>query len=163
MATYCGECSVWIGSDDVDKYGRRWCAFSRKYEKSNQVSTGCKGFSYSGRAVLSEVCNILHLQTEIWFSCFDRVKDNYVANVHMEWLSNYCLIAPLVVKALHEDKDNEHVAQGLLQTYLLPAKSLEASGDLEGAAYQYRKMFYTLCARYYIDILNAQPKSVLTS
>lgn len=155
MSTYCGECSVWIGSDDVDKYGRRWCAFSRKYEKSNQESTGCKGFSYSGRAVLTEVCRILQLQSDEWFESFDRVKENFIVKAHLDWLPSYSLIGPLIVKALHQDKNRESIADEMLQTYLLPARILEKGEDFEGATSKYREMIYSLCSRYDINLMSA--------
>lgn len=44
MAYYCGECAVWRGSSDENRYGERWCAYSRRYEKADQNSYGCRGF-----------------------------------------------------------------------------------------------------------------------
>ena len=43
MASYCGECALWQGSSDVNKYGERWCPYSRRYEKSDQNTYGCLG------------------------------------------------------------------------------------------------------------------------
>ena len=44
MAYYCGECALWRNSSDENRYGERWCAFSRKYEKPDQNTYGCRGF-----------------------------------------------------------------------------------------------------------------------
>lgn len=44
MANYCGECALWRGSSDENKYGERWCSYSRRYEKADQNSYGCRGF-----------------------------------------------------------------------------------------------------------------------
>lgn len=44
MADYCGECALWRGSRDENKYGERWCPYSRRYEKADQNSYGCRGF-----------------------------------------------------------------------------------------------------------------------
>ena len=163
MATYCGECSVWIGSDDVDKYGRRWCAFSRKYEKSNQESTGCRGFSYSGRAVLTEVCRALQLQSEEWFESFDRLKESFIVKSHMDWLPSYSLIGPLIAKAMKQDEHEKDTANVMLQTYLLPAKVFESNGNFEGATSKYHEMLYTLCSRYDIDLISDCPRTIIAS
>ena len=63
MAYYCGECAVWVGSSDVDRYGRRWCAYSRRYEESNQNTYGCRGF-------------VAHHNTDMWGDC--AVQDQWV-------------------------------------------------------------------------------------
>lgn len=44
MANYCGECALWRGSSDENKYGERWCSYSRRYEKADQNTYGCRGF-----------------------------------------------------------------------------------------------------------------------
>lgn len=44
MASYCGECAVWRGSSDENKYGERYCVYSRRYEKADQNTYGCRGF-----------------------------------------------------------------------------------------------------------------------
>lgn len=44
MANYCGECAVWRGSRDENKYGERYCVYSRRYESADQNTHGCRGF-----------------------------------------------------------------------------------------------------------------------
>ena len=44
VANYCGECALWRGSRDENKYGERYCVYSRRYEKADQNSYGCRGF-----------------------------------------------------------------------------------------------------------------------
>lgn len=44
MASYCGECALWRGSKDENKYGERYCVYSRRYESADQNSYGCRGF-----------------------------------------------------------------------------------------------------------------------
>lgn len=44
MATYCGECALWRGSSDENRYGERWCSYSRRYEKPDQNIYGCRGY-----------------------------------------------------------------------------------------------------------------------
>lgn len=148
MAYYCGECAVWAGSSDEDRYGRRWCSYSQKYEESNQNTYGCKGFVYHGRTVLTKVCELLHLPKDMWFEAFDDVKDTYVATNHIEWLSCYCSLGPEISKALNLDKCAETNAKRIFQQYLVPAFSLWKDGNKEQSANLYRKMVLDLKTYY---------------
>lgn len=148
MANYCGECAVWVGSSDSDRYGRRWCSYSRKYEESNQNTYGCRGFVYNGRTIITKVCDILGLPKEPWFEAFDAVKEAYVVDNHMEWLSSYCLLGPKIAKALEEDNDRYQIAQSMVHEYLEPSKSLLQKGMYKQAAEQYRTMVLFLTARF---------------
>ena len=44
VANYCGECALWRGSKDENKYGERYCVYSRRYESADQNTHGCGGF-----------------------------------------------------------------------------------------------------------------------
>lgn len=55
MANYCGECALWRGSSDENRYGERWCPYSRRYEKANQNTFGCRGYVDGSR----RYCTIL--------------------------------------------------------------------------------------------------------
>ena len=44
VANYCGECALWRGSKDENRYGERYCVYSRRYESADQNSYGCRGF-----------------------------------------------------------------------------------------------------------------------
>lgn len=55
MATYCGECALWRGSSDENRYGERWCSYSRRYEKADQETYGCRGFVAGTRRYLHEL------------------------------------------------------------------------------------------------------------
>lgn len=151
MSYYCGECAVWVGSDDVDKNGRRWCAHSRKYEKSNQQADGCKGFVYNGRTILTKICDILSLPKEEWFSCFDQIKDEWVAPKHMLWLSDYCMIGPAIAEKLEHDSQKEKIALSIYNNVLIPAKELFKKGEYKKAALKYRMMIIDLCQHYSIE------------
>ena len=150
MSYYCGECVVWVGSSDVDRYGRRWCAYSRKYEESNQNTYGCRGFVYNGRTVLTKVCEILSLPTDKWFEAFDAVKDAYVAPEKTEWLTNYCKIGPKIAENLDADTDRQNVADMLMTLYIEPAYQLWKVGKEKQSALKYREMVSTLARRYSI-------------
>lgn len=129
----------------------------------SQISTGCRGFSYSGRAVLTEVCRALQLQSEEWFESFDRIKESFIAKSHMDWLPSYSLIGPLIAKAMKQDEHEKNTANVMLQTYLLPAKVFESNGNFEGATSKYRGMLYTLCSRYDIDLISDCPQTIIAS
>lgn len=148
MAYYCGECVVWVGSSDVDRYGRRWCSYSRRYEESNQNTYGCRGFVYNGRTVLTKVCEILALPTDKWFEAFDAVKDTYVAPQKTEWLTNYCKIGLQIAEKLDVDNDRHAVADMLMTQYIEPAYQLWIEGNDEQSAFKYREMISNLARKY---------------
>ncbi|MBQ6960416.1 MAG: hypothetical protein IJQ33_00665 [Clostridia bacterium] len=150
MAYYCGECVVWVGSSDVDRYGRRWCSYSRRYEESNQNTYGCKGFVYNGRTVVTKVCEILHLSKEPWFEAFDAVKEAYVVPHHMDWLTSYCKIGPMLAKEIENDENPIQIAQKILNDYMKPARSLWQQGKSKQAAERYKKMIADLSFCYHI-------------
>lgn len=148
MAYYCGECIVWRGSSDENRYGERWCSYSRRYERSDQNTYGCKGFLYAGRAVLTKVCEILQLDPAEWFAAFDAVKEAYLVPSHMDMLVSYCSIGPVLAKKLQDDCEKITLAQNLLDEFLLPAKHLSQSGDFQQAAAKYSAMLSTLKNHY---------------
>lgn len=148
MAYYCGECVVWVGSSDVDRYGRRWCSYSRRYEESNQNTYGCRGFVYNGRTVLTKVCEILNLPTEKLFQAFDEVKDAYVAPQHIDWLTSYCTIGPQIAQAMDKDTQRKEIAQTVFSKYIQPAFELWQHGNLEEASKNYRNMVFSLAKHY---------------
>ena len=150
MAYYCGECVVWVGSSDVDRYGRRWCSYSRKYEESNQNTYGCRGFVYNGRTVVTKVCEILHLPIQKWYDAFDIVKDAYVVPQHMDWLTSYCRIGPRIAEEMDKDVKREEKARKVLRQFMQPAYIHWQNGENEMAAKCYRKMILNLCEQYNI-------------
>jgi len=148
MAYYCGECVVWVGSSDVDRYGRRWCSYSRRYEESNQETYGCRGFVYNGRTILTKICEIMNLPVEKWFESFDAVKDAYVAPQHIEWLTSYCGIGPRIAKAIDADENRQNVAKRMLNDFLKPAYQLWEKSEFQRAAMCYRQMVMCLMKLY---------------
>ena len=148
MPYYCGECAVWAGSDDIDRFNRRWCPISRRYEGANQNIYGCRGFVYNGRAIVTKVCGILKIPSAEWNEVFDNVKDAYVAPVHMEWLTSYCVLGPMIASAMERDPARESIALRLLNDYMLPARDLYRQGRMEDAARLYRNMVVHLRDMY---------------
>lgn len=151
MAYYCGECIVWRGSSDENRYGERWCSYSRRYERSDQNTYGCDGFRYVGRAVLTKVCEILKLHANPWFDAFDQVKEDYLVPGHMGMLENYCGIGPVLAEKLDQDPQRETVAKQLLDAYLSPARKLEQEKRYCQAVELYRSMVKVLSERYLVS------------
>ena len=151
MAYYCGECAVWQGSSDSNKYGERWCAYSRRYEKSDQNTYGCRGFVYVGRAVITAVCEILEQDAEPFFASFDEVKEKYLIPSDLNQLVAYCGIGPRIAAELHTDSDKVCLAKRLMNKYLKPARVMCADADYSAAVNHYSKMIGFLKERYDIQ------------
>lgn len=148
MAYYCGECIVWRGSSDENSYGERWCSYSRRYERSDQNTYGCKGFLYAGRAILTKVCEILNLDSRPWFTAFDRVKEAYLVPCRMDLLVGYCCVGPTLAASLNADSQKESLAQLLMNTYLIPARKLSDAGLYHEAVEVYRGMVDELIVKF---------------
>lgn len=148
MAYYCGECIVWRGSSDENRYGERWCSYSRRYERSDQNTYGCKGFLYAGRAILTKVCEILSLDTKEYFSAFDTVKDDYIMPERVDWLVTYCAIGPQIAEKITNDVNRKQIAQTIMDQYLQPALLLVHKKAYHQAAELYRQMVCDLQAQY---------------
>ena len=148
MAYYCGECIVWRGSSDENRYGERWCSYSRRYERSDQNTYGCKGFLYAGRAILTKVCEILGLDTNEWFDAFDTVKNNYIMPEKVDWLVSYCTIGPQLADKIANDNNRIQTAQSIMDNYLKPALLSVQKKAYHQAADIYRHMVQDLCCKY---------------
>ena len=148
MAYYCGECIVWRGSSDENKYGERWCSYSRRYERSDQNTYGCRGFIYVGRAILTKVCEILQLDMQEWFAAFDEVKEAYIVPRHMDMLVDYCSVGPILAEKIETDIDRYSLANYLLEAFLIPARQMEKRGLVCEATEKYCEMIENLCNRY---------------
>ena len=148
MAYYCGECAIWAGSGDVDRYNRHWCPVSRRFEEANQNIYGCRGFVYNGRSIVTRVCEILDIPPAEWFDAFDAVKDAYVVPFHTEWLTSYCVHGPAIASAISRDPKHKSVAMKLLNDYMIPARDLYQQGQMEAAAHLFRYMVAYLIKKY---------------
>ena len=148
MAYYCGECIVWRGSSDENRYGERWCSYSRRYERSDQNTYGCKGFLYAGRAVLTKVCEVLHLDEKPWFAAFDAAKEAFVVPGHMDMLVNYCGVGPTLAGKLDADDSREDVSRQVMDRFLEPARVMCDAGLYEKAVRVYAEMVKWMRGRY---------------
>ena len=152
MAYYCGECVVWVGSSDVDRHGRRWCSYSRKYEESNQQTYGCKGFVYVGRAVITAVSRLLDMPGDPWFSAFDRVREQFLVPSATESLLAYCRLGPVLAQRLLADPEGKKPARRIADTCLIPAARDCQQEAYETAVHRYRAMIASLMERYHLTI-----------
>ncbi len=150
MAYYCGECIVWRGSRDENRYGERWCSYSRRYERSDQNTYGCQGFIYAGRAILTKVCEILELDKTEWFAAFDEVKNDYIMPDKVDWLVEYCSIGPRIAEQMEKDAEGKNTAQMIMEKYLLPAKEKAQKRQYEEASELYQMMVSVLQERYFL-------------
>lgn len=151
MAYYCGECIVWLGSSDVDRYGRRWCSYDRKYRESNQNTYGCGGFVYVGRVILTEVCDALHLPPCAMFAAYDAAKAHAVEPEHTAWLADYSKIGTQIVACMRADAERIHIAEQLTSQYISPAMHLCSEERWDEAVSVYRSMVHAIAERYHIQ------------
>ncbi len=146
MAYYCGECAIWQGSGDVNRYGERWCPYSNRYEKSDQNTYGCRGFVYAQRAILTKVCEILSLPTEEYFRAFDEVKEKYLVPQRMDLLVAYSAVGPMLAEKLDRMENRAEIAKGLMEKYIEPAKNMTAISAFANAVALYCKMVVNMQA-----------------
>ena len=144
MAYYCGECKTQIGSSDVDRYGRRWCSYSRRYEESNQQTYGCRGFSYVGRILTTKICDILGIENHELFKTFDEVKEEYLVPTEMGKLIDYNIIGTEIVNGLDTHPQKEQIATNMLNGYIIPAEAYSIKGKYEEAVEIYERMVKVL-------------------
>ena len=149
MANTCGECALWQGSQDVNSYGERWCSYSRRYEKADQNTYGCRGFveggsSSSGGCFLTTAC-VTHkgLPDDCReLTVMRRVRDEWL--VHQpggkEKIDEYYRIAPGIVKKIGMREDCVGVWEKLYQKYLLPCVAAAEEGKNETAYEIYCEM-----------------------
>lgn len=147
MGQACGDCLIWIGSSEVDRFDRRWCAYSGRYEESNQKAYGCMGYVYNCQAVLTKVCEILRLDAGAWLKAFDAVKETYALPCQMEWLTPFCGIGPIIAEEIDQDEKREEKAQIILSGYMEPAELLWREGKIAQAAAWYKQMMEDLTSK----------------
>lgn len=156
MADYCGECAVWLGSQDVNRYGERWCPYSRRYEKSDQNTYGCRGFVQADRRS-SSGCFLTTACVEhkgLTDNCREltamrRLRDEWLAKQPngQEEIENYYLTAPSIVKNILGLPDSAKVLDELYTAYILPCTELVEKDDMLNAYKMYKQML-VFCNRF---------------
>ncbi len=150
MAYYCGECAVWQGSSDKNRYGERWCSYSRRYEKSDQNTYGCKGFVEGGNKSSSSSCFLTTACVEhkgLPDNCHEltamrSVRDNWLAHQPggKEEIEEYYRIAPGIVEKINARADSADVWEYVYAQHILPCVKVIDEERYAEAVELYRKM-----------------------
>ena len=158
MGTFvCGDCATWINSKDADRYGRKYCSFSRRYEESDQSiywlnGRQCPGFAWARRAVLTKICEILNINPNKLFDAFDKARDNYVKPYEPELLNCYYSVAAYIINGLDTLQNKEELAKAMLNSYIIDAEANVIRGDYYKAVAIYSEMIRTL--HIIFDVIN---------
>ncbi len=148
MANYCGECTVWRGSGDENKYGERWCSYSRRYERSDQNTYGCKGFvwarpSSSGCFLTTACVEYKQLSDD----CAELMAMRQLRDTWLQYQPNgraeieaYYSYAPEIVQNIKLSVNAEKIWDTLYTQYIVPCQEAVEREDMEGAYLIYRQM-----------------------
>lgn len=164
MAYYCGECEVWRASNDTDRYGRRWCYYSKKYESSDQQTFGCRGFSSKEYHwyIVSAICKKLGLSDD--YECVSLLH-NFRINVlekdarYDEILREYDIVGPFLAQMIETDDESKELCERLLQVYLVKVLDLIKENKNDEALNRYIEMVNLLRTIYGVNEIKMQNNS----
>lgn len=166
MAFYCGDCVTWINSRDADRYGRKYCDFSKRYEEKDQKIYGCRGFVWAKRSIITKVCEILGTNPVKYFQAFDDTKEILVVPSCIDELIDYNTVGPVIANRIDQSEKRVQMAQNILDNYIEPAYKKCEEKDYQGAVSIYEKMVKVLAVlfnatkeRIAEDIINQSPIS----
>ena len=140
MAFYCSDCVTWVNSKNADRYGRKYCDYSRRYEEPDQKIYGCKGFVWAKRSIITKVCEILNIDPTRYFQAFDEAKEIIIVPSCIDKLIDYNTVGPIIAERLDNCPDKVQIAQNVLRTYIEPALAKCEAKDYQGAVEIYEKM-----------------------
>lgn len=149
MADYCGECAVWLGSQDVNRYGERWCSYSRRYEKSDQNTYGCRGFvqgaRHSGGGCFLTTACVSHKGLPDncrELTAMRRLRDEWLRHQPggQAEIDRYYRIAPGIVEKIKARPDRSSVLDALYNDHILPCTEAVEAGEMEKAYRLYKNM-----------------------
>lgn len=144
MAYYCSECVTWVNSKDGDRYGRKYCTYSRRYEEPDQNIYGCRGFVYAGRVILTKVCEILGVNPDTFFASFDETKDVYLVPSCIDKLIDYSTVGTVIVNSMDNYPEKKQLANNMLNGYIIPAEANARMGKYQEAVSIYERMVKVL-------------------
>ena len=144
MAYYCGECVTWINSDDGDRYGRKYCSYSRRYEEADQNIYGCRGFVWARRAIITKVCEILGIDALEYFKAYDETKELYLVPSCIDKLIDYSTVGPVVAERMNNYPEKKQLALNMLNGYIIPAEANAKVGKFQEAVSIYERMVKVL-------------------
>ena len=148
MAFYCSDCVTWVNSKDADRYGRKYCSYSKRYEEPDQKIYGCRGFVWARRSVITKVCEILDINPKKYFDAFDDTKEILIQEGSIDKLIDYNTVGPEIANKLDECEEKEQVARNILNNYIEPACKKFLESDLQGAVSIYERMIKTLAIMF---------------
>ena len=144
MAYYCGDCVTWINSEAGDRYGRKYCDYSGRYEEKNQNIYGCRGFVWARRSIITKVCEILECNPIVYFGAFDDTKEMYLVPSCIDKLIDYNTVGPMVASCMEEYPEKKRLAENMLNGYIIPASKKAIEGDYQEAVSIYERMVKVL-------------------
>ena len=144
MAYYCSECVTWINSKDADRYGRKYCDYSRRYEEADQNIYGCRGFVWARRAIITKVCEILGINADEYFKAYDDTKELYLVPSLIDKLIDYNTVGPVIAKRMEDYPSKERLAVNMLNGYIIPAEANAKMGKYQEAVSIYERMVKVL-------------------
>lgn len=148
MAFYCGDCVTWVNSRDADRYGRKYCDYSRRYEEKDQKIYGCRGFVWAKRSIITKVCEILNVNPTKYFEAFDDTKEILLIPSCIDELIDYNTVGPVVADRIDQSERKKEIAQNILNSYIEPAYEKCAKEDYQGALSIYEKMVKVLATMF---------------
>lgn len=169
MAFYCEDCVTWVNSKDADRYGRKYCDYSKRYEEPDQKIYDCPKFVWAKRSIITKVCEILGIDPSKYFKAFDDTKELFLIPSCVDKLIDYNTVGPIISEKLDSNNKKIEIANNILQTYIEPAYEKCLRKDYQGAVTLYEYMVKVLAvmfnvtkeslkdARMFDDLLNVGP------
>ena len=148
MAFYCSDCVTWVNSKDADRYGRKYCSYSRRYEEPDQKIYGCRGFVWAKRSIITKVCEVLNINPKKYFDVFDDTKEILIEEGAVDKLIDYNTVGPEIAQEIDNCVAKEQVAKNILKTYIEPAYEKCVQKDYQGAVEIYEKMVKVLAVMF---------------
>lgn len=133
----------------MNRYGERWCSYSRRYEKADQNTYGCRGFA-NGSSSGSSGCFITTACVEhrgLQDNCHEltvmrSVRDTWLLHQPFgkEQIEEYYRIAPEIVRTINRRDDCDKIWEELYRDYILPCVHEAEMGMNEKAYVIYCRM-----------------------
>ena len=148
MAFYCSDCVTWVNSKDADRYGRKYCDYSRRYEEPDQNIYGCRGFVWAKRSIITKVCEILNINPTKYFEAFDDTKEILIIPSSVDKLIDYNTVGPAIAEKLEASPAREQIAKNVLHNYIEPAYKKCEEKDYQEAVSMYEYMVKVLALMF---------------
>ena len=148
MAFVCSDCVTWVNSKDADRYGRKYCSYSRRYEEPDQKIYGCRNFVWAKRSIITKICEVLNIDPTKYFNAFDDTKEIYLLPSCIDKLIDYNTVGPVIANRIDNSEHKEEIAKNILKTYIEPALEKCNEKDFQGAVSIYEHMVKVLAIMF---------------